>query len=65
VALDPDDCLLCRHSAFAHTPVTGGLFMCEDCKGQYAEPHVYTPYVRPDIKWENVLDKLADFYEAK
>lgn len=61
MALDPDDCLLCRHPGFMHHLVTDDLYRCDTCK----EPHNYTPYVRPDIKWEDILDKLADFYEAK
>lgn len=61
MALDPDDCLLCRHSALEHHLVTDDLYRCDICK----EVHTYTPYVRPDIKWEDVLDKLTDFYEAK
>lgn len=61
MALNPDDCLLCRHAGFLHHLVTDDLHGCDECK----DIHVYTPYVRPDIKWEDVLDKVADFYEAK
>ena len=61
MALNENDCLMggCGHPPEVHHLVTDDLYRCNICK----HVHVYTPYKRPDIKFEDVLSKMEELYK--
>lgn len=64
MALDPGDCLYCHHPGSCHCLVTDDLYLCKACSLFLTRPHVYTPYVRPNIPFQTVLKKLEKLWEG-